>query len=196
MITVISIEPTPNPNALKFIVSESFVPNGATVTYNSSRDAGVDPLGAGLFRIQGVTSVFYMDDFITVTKSGDVPWEDIVEEAEGLIGSTAPVLVDLGPMSDPSAAASAAPAADGIAFDAMSAEERLGRINQILDDEIRPALAGDGGGLQVLGIAGDRVRVHYQGACGSCPTSTAGTLMYIETRLRELLSGKLTLSPE
>lgn len=193
MITVINIEPTPNPNALKFVVSQPFVPAGS-VTYNSAKDAGPDPLGAGLFRIPGVASVFYMNDFVTVTKSPDVPWDDIVPEAESLISSTPPVIVDLG--DSPAAAAPVFRAADAAEFESMSSTERLMRINQILDDEIRPALAGDGGGLEVLGMDGHTLRVHYQGACGSCPTSTAGTLTYIETRLRELLSGKLVLAPE
>lgn len=193
MITVIGIEPTPNPNALKFIVNESFVSNGS-ITYNSVRDAGPDPLGAGLFRIRGVTSIFYMGDFITITKSEDASWDDIVEAAENTISSTPPVLVKV-ERADPAPAA-AVQAAAGVEFESMTNPERLARINQILDEEIRPALAGDGGGLQVLGLDGHTLRVHYQGACGSCPTSSAGTLTYIEGRLQELLSGKLVLAAE
>ena len=60
-------------------------------------------------------------------------------------------------------------------------------IDELLDVAIRPALANDGGGLDVLGIEGNVVRVHYQGACGSCPSSTTGTLTYIETFLKEAL---------
>ncbi len=47
----------------------------------------------------------------------------------------------------------------------------LKKINQLLDQKVRPALAGDGGGLQVLGIEGFTVKIRYQGACGSCPSS-------------------------
>ncbi len=54
----------------------------------------------------------------------------------------------------------------------------------MLDQKVRPALAGDGGGLQVLGIEGFTVKIRYQGACGSCPSSISGTLMAIEGLLK------------
>jgi Fe-S cluster biogenesis protein NfuA len=49
---------------------------------------------------------------------------------------------------------------------------------------VRPALAGDGGGLEVLGMDGYTVKIRYQGACGSCPSSISGTLMAIEGLLK------------
>ena len=192
MLTVINIEQTPNPNALKFVVNDSFVPNGS-VTYNNPKEAGVDPLGQGLFRIRGVRSVFYMNDFVTITKSEDVPWDSIADEAESVISSTAPVI---GVVTASADAGAGVQVADGVEFEAMTPDERLARINQVLDEEIRPALAGDGGGLHVLGLDGHTLKVHYQGACGSCPTSTAGTLRAIEDRLREMVSGKLALVAE
>ncbi|OGH60651.1 MAG: hypothetical protein A3G34_11030 [Candidatus Lindowbacteria bacterium RIFCSPLOWO2_12_FULL_62_27] len=193
MLTVVNIEPTPNPNAIKFVVNQPFVPSGS-VTYGGPAETGVDPLGAALFRIRGVQSVYYMHDFVTVTKSDEVPWEDIVEEAESTISSTAPV-IDV-PVQ-PAAAGPAAPApADAAEFEKLPPDERLAVINRLLDEEIRSYLAGDGGGLQVLGLDGNLLRVHYEGACGSCPTSTAGTLRAIESLLRERLSGNLALVAE
>lgn len=192
MLTVINIEETPNPNAMKFVVNDVFVPGGDSITYNNPKESGHDPLGQSLFRIRGVTSVFYMHDFVTITKSEDMPWEAIVEDAETVISSTAPVIR----VAPPPAEMPAVQVADGVEFDAMTPQERLSKINQILDVEIRPALAGDGGGLHVLGLEGAVLKVHYQGACGSCPTSTEGTLRAIEGRLREMLSGKLVLVAE
>jgi len=61
----------------------------------------------------------------------------------------------------------------------------LDRINQILDERIRPGLAGDGGGLEIIGLDGKRLLIRYQGACGSCPSSIGGTLMAIEYMLKE-----------
>jgi len=46
-------------------------------------------------------------------------------------------------------------------------------------------LQGDGGDLHVLGLEGNKLKVHYQGACGSCPSSLAGTLMAIEQMLQQ-----------
>ncbi len=56
---------------------------------------------------------------------------------------------------------------------------------------MRPYLASDGGGLQVLGINGYTVKIRYQGACGSCPTSISGTLAAIEGLLRRDINPQL-----
>ncbi|MNY57234.1 NifU-like domain protein [compost metagenome] len=68
-------------------------------------------------------------------------------------------------------------------------EARLARINELLDTKVRPALAMDGGGLEVLALEGNILRVHYQGACGTCPSSLSGTLMGIENLLQSIEPG-------
>jgi Fe-S cluster biogenesis protein NfuA len=70
----------------------------------------------------------------------------------------------------------------------LSAEDRqrLDDIELVLDQEIRPYLQGDGGDLHVLGLSGNQLIVHYQGACGTCPSAISGTLQGIENRLRTL----------
>jgi Fe-S cluster biogenesis protein NfuA len=70
----------------------------------------------------------------------------------------------------------------------MSEEERarMAKINELLDDQVRPYLQNDGGDLYVLGLEGNRLTVHYQGACGSCPSSLSGTLASIESLVRQL----------
>ena len=67
----------------------------------------------------------------------------------------------------------------------MSDDPRLTKINEILDEKIRPALAGDGGWLEVLSLTDHTLTIRYQGACGSCPSSLSGTLMAIEGMLKE-----------
>ena len=68
----------------------------------------------------------------------------------------------------------------------MIAEQRLGLINALLDEHIRPYLQSDGGDLYVLGLEGNRLAVHYQGACGSCPSSISGTLQGIENLVKSI----------
>ena len=63
----------------------------------------------------------------------------------------------------------------------------------MLDHSIRPALANDGGGIEVIGVEGNTVKIHYQGACGTCPSASAGTLQYIENFLQETLSPTLKI---
>ena len=66
----------------------------------------------------------------------------------------------------------------------------------MLDQAIRPALANAGGGGDVLEIEGHIIKVHYQGACGTCPSSTTGTLSYIETFLKDTLHPDLTVQAQ
>src|SRR5690606_1976747 len=72
--------------------------------------------------------------------------------------------------------------------------EVLSRINTLLDDRVRPALAGDGGGLEVMGLEGKTLFIRYQGACGSCPSSTAGTLMAIQNLLQSEIDEELVVT--
>ena len=75
----------------------------------------------------------------------------------------------------------------------MSDEEKINAIEMVLNRSIRTNLAQDGGGVEVKGIEGNNVKIHYQGACGSCPTSTTGTLQYIQTQLKQQLHQDLTV---
>jgi Fe-S cluster biogenesis protein NfuA len=80
---------------------------------------------------------------------------------------------------------SAAEALGGAIGAVVSGDPRLLRINEILDEKVRPALAGDGGYLEILGLKDHTLSIRYQGACGSCPSSLTGTLMAIEGMLKQ-----------
>jgi len=79
-------------------------------------------------------------------------------------------------------------AVDGIApgqGSSLGEDEKLERINKLLDERIRPGLAGDGGGVEVISFDENTLQISYHGACGSCPSSTTGTLRYIEGMLQD-----------
>ena len=65
-------------------------------------------------------------------------------------------------------------------------QQRLDTINALLDEQVRQYLQSDGGDLYVLGLDGNKLTVHYQGACGSCPSSISGTLTAIENLVRSI----------
>ena len=167
---IADIEYTPNPNAVKFILKEP-VTSGASRSFPTAEAAQTDPLAAALFQVGDVTSVFYMDRFITVNKEDAVSWEDLLRRLAEPIRSA------------PAAADSFAPAAAPVA--APGENLLLDRINEVLDERVRPGLAGDGGGLEIIGLDGHKLMIRYQGACGSCPSSLAGTLMAIEQMLQQ-----------
>jgi NFU1 iron-sulfur cluster scaffold homolog, mitochondrial len=77
----VSINSTPNPNALKFTVG---VPVGGPTTFVPSQPTD-DPLGAALLGLPGVASVFLTADFVTINKLPDAAWEPIIEPAQQAI---------------------------------------------------------------------------------------------------------------
>jgi NFU1 iron-sulfur cluster scaffold homolog, mitochondrial len=169
------IEETPNPNAVKFILREA-VSNGTAHSYDSALAAQGDALAKALFDVGHVVSVFYMDRMITVEKDEEADWDELLPELAVPIRAAESVAT---------ASAAAAAAVGGSIAAVVSDDPRLTRINEILDEKVRPALAGDGGWLEVLGLKEHTLSIRYQGACGSCPSSLSGTLMAIEGMLRQ-----------
>jgi len=167
---IADIEYTPNPNAVKFILREP-ITNGASRSFQSAEAAQADPLAAALFDVGNVTSVFYMDRFITVNKEDEMSWEEMLKKLAEPIRS-APSVSDH-------------PAQPQAPVYSPGENLLLDRINEVLDEKVRPGLAGDGGGLEIIGLNDKKLLIRYQGACGSCPSSIGGTMMAIEYMLKE-----------
>ena len=176
------IEETPNPNAVKFILREA-VSNGTMHQYGSAEQAENDPLAKSLFDVGHVVSVFYMDRMITVEKDDEGDWDDLLPALAVPIRAAEAVSV--------SPAAAVGAAVGGSIAAVTSDDPRLLKINDILDEKVRPALMGDGGYLEVLGLTEHTLSIRYQGACGSCPSSLTGTLMAIEGMLKQEVDPEL-----
>ncbi len=175
---IAEIEPTPNPNAMKFILKEPLT-WGITRSYDNAAQAKDDPLAAQLFDIEHVTNVFYVDHWITVTQDGRADWQTLLRKLAKPIREA--------PAADDQSARFAEQAAMPEMAEMSEADrERLDKINEMLDEQVRPYLQGDGGDLYVLGLEGNTLTVHYQGACGSCPSSLSGTLAGIESLVRQI----------
>ena len=179
---IADIEETPNPNAVKFILREP-VSNGVAKQYGSADLAENDPLAKSLFDVGHVVSVFYMDRMITVEKDDEGDWDELLPALAVPIRAAEAVNV--------SSAAAAAAAVGGSIAAVTSDDPRLLKINEILDEKVRPALMGDGGYLEVLGLNEHTLSIRYQGACGSCPSSLTGTLMAIEGMLKQEVDPEL-----
>lgn len=177
---IAEIEPTPNPNAMKFILKEPLT-WGITRSYDNAEQANEDALASALFDIEHVTNVFYVDHWITVTQDGQADWPELLRKL-------APPIREA-PAADEQSAQTAAQAFPQMEQMSEADRERLDKINEILDEQVRPYLQGDGGDLYVLGLSGNQLTVHYQGACGSCPSSLSGTLAGIESLVRQIEPG-------
>ncbi len=175
---IAEIEGTPNPNAMKFILKEPLT-WGITRSYDNAALAQDDPLAAALFDIEHVTNVFYVDHWITVTQDGGADWQELKRKLADPIRAA--------PGADEqSAQVASAAVTTPIADLSPEDQQRLEKINAVLDEQVRPYLQGDGGDLYVLGLEGNKLTVHYQGACGSCPSSISGTLTGIENLVKSI----------
>jgi len=80
----ISVEGTPNPHAAKFVLDRD-VPGEGSRSYFDAESAADDPLAARLFEVDGVRALLIVENFITVTKTEDSSWPDLVDEVEEAI---------------------------------------------------------------------------------------------------------------
>lgn len=175
------IQSTPNPNALKFVLNVPMKMEGKAI-YKSAADCEFNPMAKAIFTVPNVTEVYFFDNYITVTQDGNVDWDVIEEQIKKIILDNAESHDPNFKVEEPKKTVSSAPETPEIA-----------KINEILDRTIRPALQMDGGDLQVMGFDGQLVTVSYQGACGSCPSSTMGTLKAIENILRDEMNMDITV---
>lgn len=165
-------ERTPNPNSVKWVLGSPIVAGATSAFFDASPGDEVSPLATRLFTLAGVRGVFVASSFITVTKADDVEWTDL---AQGIVDAVKAF------------AASGRPAL-GPAFAAQtlaSGGDIEDRIKRLLDEEIRPAVAMDGGDVVFAGYHDGRVELYMQGSCSGCPSSRATLKLGIEARLRE-----------
>jgi Fe-S cluster biogenesis protein NfuA len=174
---IAEIEDTPNPNAVKFVLHEPLT-WGVSRSFENAEQAKDDPLASALFAIAHVSNVFYVDRWLTVTQDGGADWPELVR----LIAPP----VRAAPAAAAQSAAAVFSARASIADLGEQDQVRLEAICDLLDERIRPSLKADGGDLHVVGLAGNYLSIHYQGACGSCPSSLSGTLGAIQNLVRTI----------
>lgn len=165
-------QPTPNPNALKFILNVP-VKNQGNSTYKTPSECHDNKLAKKLFDVRGIDQLHFFENVITVTKFSFEDWSNVEI-------NVAKVLKEEMPHHDPDY------------FDPDPEKERrekltpeLQDIEKILDKTIRPGLQADGGDIQALTYQDNILMIKYQGACGTCPSSATGTLEAIKAILRD-----------
>lgn len=172
----IYLEANPNPNSLKFVVNFMLMPEGVSQDFPDQESASNAPLAHELFNFPYVKRVFYMSNFVTITKEESKEWEEIKYELKDYIKAYLeegkPLLND--------------PVADGneINEDDTEAEKK---IKGILDEYIRPAVEQDGGAITFHSFEEGKVKVLLQGSCSGCPSSTITLKAGIENLLKRMV---------
>ena len=173
----ISAEITPNPNTLKFNVNKTLIQSGS-INFPDKEKAKGALLPSRLFEIQNVLGVMIGPNFITVTKNPESHWPELVPAVTETLKTLLSSNDVLFPQQAP---ADAVPAVNS----ANSEIER--KIREVLDAEIRPAVAMDGGDITFYGYENGVVTLHLQGSCSSCPSSIMTLKMGVENRLKSLI---------
>ncbi len=168
------VEETPNPASLKFVVSDSISPE--TMQFETAAEAGRSPLVSKIFGFPWTASVYLGNDFVTVTKEDWVEWEPLAQPLANMIrdhlNRGEPVWIE-----------------ENSADNEMDPNDPpvVQQIKQILYQEIRPAVAMDGGDVVFHRYEDGVVYIQMRGACAGCPGSTMTLKMGIEGRLREAI---------
>lgn len=176
----IQIEPTPNPDALKFLPNQRILPesvNTPFIEYLNPRSTisppYPSPLAAQLMNVDGVKSIFFGADFITVTKEEDANWAHIKPEifaqtTEAITSGQS--IVNVSEKKEGGEAAGEGEV-DSLAYDEND-DEVVGMIKELLETRIRPAIQEDGGDIEFRGFEDGNVLLKLRGACRTCDSST------------------------
>ncbi len=182
----IYLESNPNPNSLKFVVNFMLLPEGESYDFPDAASAEDAPLAQELFGFAHVRRVFYMGNFITVTKDDAAAWADIQEDLKQHIKQCLeagkPILIDES-------------FAQGSAINEEDSET-VKKIKGILEEYIRPAVEQDGGAISFHSYHEGVVKVLLQGSCSGCPSSTVTLKAGIENLLKTMLPEIKTVEAE
>jgi len=172
----IRLEFTPNPNALKYVLDEHTLMERGSANFTDKSSAEASPLAKRLMDIPGVSSCMIGSNFISVTKSEEGDWEVLdAKTREALKEHVLSGEAAVSPLSLERKTSAAA----GTETDLEK------RIKEVLDKDIRPAVAMDGGDVVFEKFEDGIVYLYMQGSCSGCPSSTATLKMGIETRIRD-----------
>lgn len=171
----IYLESNPNPNSLKFVVNDMLVPEGLSFDFPDAASAAHAPLAKELFEYPFVERVFYMSNFITVTKKEGVEWIEIQHTLKDHIKR----FLESGRYILEMEAPEAVPAEEET--------ETVKKIKTILDEYIRPAVEQDGGAITYHSYRDGVVQVRLQGSCSGCPSSMITLKAGIENLFKRMM---------
>ena len=176
MKTIVTYESTPNPQSLKFIVNQDICEE--TFEIKDIKQTARSPLATKILNFPWAKSVFLGKNFITITKEDWVEWEALSDPIGHLIQEH---LEQGGGILLPKAKEAKT------SQEASSDSPDVKKIKMVLEKEIQPAVAMDGGAIQFVSYEDKKVYVSLQGACAGCPSSTMTLKMGIETRLKQIV---------
>ena len=159
---MIETEHTPNPDTLKFLPGKKVSEVGPVEFLKSNKNISV-PLAHTILSLEGISMVFFGEDFITVKKEKSLNWNDlkhnIISEINHYYSQGSNVVIKK--------------IKSNTSVDAKlnDSDEVIKKINEVLDTKVRPAVAKDGGDITFKSFNNGIVTVELKGSCSGCPSS-------------------------
>jgi len=172
----IQTEVTPNPSSLKFLPGK-IVMEKETADFRNVEEAKRSPFALNLFKIDGVEGVFFGSDFISITKNDNHEWQmlkpSISETIIEFYKSEATIILQ--------------EEEDKTGTSNTEDTEAVTKIKKIIDTQVRPAVAKDGGDITFQSFDNGIVYLQMKGSCAGCPSSTATLKVGIEKTLKHYI---------
>ena len=181
-------ESTPNPNAQKFVTNKLL--SAQNIEVLNIKEAKEVPIASELFGFDFVKEVFISNNYISIIKDDNVEWYEINTEIRDFIKEY--IQSNRRIVSEnykPKIAENSSVESEY----KQTTDPISKQIISILEEYVKPAVAGDGGNIQFLSYQEDtkEVNVILQGACNGCPSSTITLKNGIEATLKQFLPGKI-----
>ena len=179
---VISIytEMTPNPETMKFVANKLLYP-GKSIDFPDVESTGPSPLAIELFGFPFIKSVFIASNFVTLTKTSETDWNDVIpsirlflkewlEEGKPVINEDEIIVA----------------VSDGNSISADD-DDVVKRIKELLENYVKPAVEMDGGAIQFKSYNEGIVNLMLQGSCSGCPSSMITLKAGIEGMMKRMI---------
>jgi len=184
-------EMTPNPNTMKFVANRMLVPEGVVAEYNEKSEAeNSSSVALALFGFPFVKGVFITRNFITVTKTASIEWEDISYELRiflsDILKKTTEVISVTPQLKENSLEETVQQAENSIVTPNITSELDQ-KIVDLLDEYVKPAVENDGGAIHFKSFEDGIVTVILKGSCSGCPSATETLKGGVEQLLKSYL---------
>lgn len=179
--TIVSIytEMTPNPETMKFVANKLLYP-GKSIDFPDESTATPSPLAQELFAFPFIRSVFIASNFVTLTKTQDTLWEDVIPTIrEFLKGYLEEGKVVINEEDVP------AKKDDNTVHEGDT--DIVKRIKELLENYVKPAVEMDGGAISFRGYDDGVVKLMMQGSCSGCPSSMITLKAGIEGMMKRMI---------
>lgn len=189
---IIYAESTPNPASMKFVANRLLIEEGATAQFLSPAETKTAPLAARLFQFPFVKSVFMSANFVTISKTDMVAWDDVLLELreflKNYISDGHPIITEL-PKAEVHTDSSFKNTTTVFTEHSAPQSETEHKIVEVLEQYIRPAVEQDGGLITFRSFNEGIVTVQLKGSCSGCPSATVTLKAGIEALLKRLVPG-------